>query len=205
MLNVKIEILVSFCRCCCCHFSFIQQGAPCLNTFFVCFFFSRLSLLFMLLFGNFRPVFVRKQMPTDWSQPSIDVANVTCNHLSSHDCIRNLPDSLEIVKKKNEEKRKCFKTINSSRLFPVHRIRWLFFGSQFISHSIYHRCWTMFNTLRKVIHSFTLRFHSKLWSMEHRTWLCVCVFWAKIQNFCDKTIHQSWRVAFMPKKSVWLL
>lgn len=103
-------------------------------------------------------------------------------------------------KKKNEEKKKCFKTINSSRLFPVHRIRWLFFGSQFISHSIYHRCWTMFNTLRKVIHSFTLRFHSKLWSMEHRTWLCVCVFRAKIPNLSDQTIHQSWRVAFMPKK-----
>lgn len=58
----------------------------------------------------------------------------------------------------------------------------------------------MFNTLRKVIHSFTLRFHSKLWSMEHRTWLCVCVFWAKIPNLCNQTIHQSWRVAFMPKK-----
>lgn len=99
-------------------------------------------------------------------------------------------------------KKKCFKTINSSRLFPVHRIRWLFFGSQFISHSIYHRCWTMFNTLRKVIHSFTLRFHSKLWSMEHRTWLCICVFWAKIPNLCDQTIHQSWHVAFMPKKKV---
>lgn len=38
--------------------------------------------------------------------------------------------------------------------------------------------------------------------MEHRTWLCVCVFWAKISNLCNQTIHQSWRVAFMPQKKV---
>lgn len=90
-------------------FFFYSTRSSLFEHFFCVFFFSRLSLLFMLLFGNFRPVFVRKQMPADWSQPSIDVANVTCNHLSSHDCIRNLPDSLEIVKKRTKWKKNVSK------------------------------------------------------------------------------------------------
>lgn len=126
-----------------------------LYSFFLLFF------LLMLLFGNFRPVFVRKQIAVVLSisnQPFNQHWMWQMQHAIIYPLtnVRDLLDFRYIVKKEhfyNKDKRKCFKTINSSRLFPV-CVRLWFFSLQFISRSIFGCCCrTMFNTLAKVIYS----------------------------------------------------
>lgn len=219
MLNVKIEILVSFCRCCCCHFSFIQQGAPCLNTFFVCFFLQSFSP-FHAIVWQFSTCLCEK---TNANRLKPTIYRCGKRNMQSFILARLYKKPSGFTgdcKKKNEEKKKCFKTINSSRLFPVHRIRWLFLVhnlSVIQSTIVVEPCSTLWE--RSFIHSrydFILNYGQ--WNTEHG---CVSVCFEqkfqilaiklfinldvhscqkKVFDFCNEDFREN---QFEPQKWMW--